>query len=87
MIVSGFKAIQFEFPAGAGVEVNFTDFANAPRLVQFHAGGREGLEAFGGGGSKRVIAEKSFDGCEVSFFKCLGDAVDEFRGIRTSGRR
>ena len=76
-VAAGFLAVEFERPAGAGVEFEFADFADAVRLAEVEAGGGKRLEASAVCGIERVLADEAGERGEIAGFERLGDAVDE----------
>ena len=73
-------AFQFERPAGAGVEFEFADFADAIG-PQPQTGAGQGLEPLSGLRVQRIFADQAAELLEVTGFERLGDLIDELRGI------
>ena len=74
---AGLLALQVERPAGAAIQFEFADLADAILRAQAQVGGGQRLEAFGDWRVDRVFADQAFEGGQVAGFEGFGDPVDE----------
>ena len=80
-VSAGWLGVEFEHPAGAGVELDFPHFADAVGLAQPQRGGGEGGESGAVFGVERVLADQARELREITRFEGLGDLCGELRGV------